>query len=498
VRIYRLHAVFCPLLSRTNPNSLMKEITFILFLLISLSAASQKNALEKMLSDSTMQYASVSLCIINAATGEAVIQHDASRSLSQASVMKLVTTAAAIELLGPDHTFTTSVGYSGVIKKGILDGDIIIRGGGDPALGSERFAEYYSGFMDNWVDAVRKTGINRVKGRIITDDSYFDYQPVPPNWNWEDLGNYYGAGVYGLSIFDNTLKIHFSSSDTGSIPKIDYTEPANSGVVYANYLKASGSTDQGYVYSAPYNTLGWIVGTIPVNRTDFILKASLTDPPLLAARMLTDKLRTAGIKINDEPATSRMMSDKRGIVITEISSLTSPVLSAIIEAVNHESINLYSEHLLKEIGKIFNENGTTLSGIEVVTKFLDSLGVETSGMFIEDGSGLSPQDALNSKGIANLLYNMKKKGKHFTEYYNSLPEAGKNGTLRNVFRDSVFEGKVRAKSGTILRVKSYAGYFTAISGNEMIFSIIVNNYNGSSSYVVEHIEDILKEAILNN
>jgi serine-type D-Ala-D-Ala carboxypeptidase/endopeptidase (penicillin-binding protein 4) len=498
VKISRLPAAFSPLLSRTKQNKMIRRILLIPFLIISLITTAQQNALEGLLSDSTMLHASVSLCIINGATGEILVDHDAAKSFSQASVMKLVTTAAAIEMLGPDHTFSTTVGYTGEIKRGVLKGDIIIRGGGDPALGSEKFAGHYNSFMEKWIDEIRKSGIGKITGRVITDDSYYDYQPVPPNWNWEDLGNYYGAGVYGLSIFDNTLKIHFSTGDSGTVPAITSFDPVNPGTKYANLLKADGSSDQGYVYSAPYNTYGWISGEIPVNRQDFILKASLTDPPLFAATLLTEKLNSAGIEVGKEPSTSRVMPEKRGIAYTIITTTTSPSLSSIIDVLNHESVNLYAEHLLKELGKVYAGEGSTGPGTEVVTRFLDSLGIETSGMFIEDGSGLSPQDALNSKGLATLLYQMKTKGRYFNNYYLSLPEAGKNGTLKTVFKDPVFEGVMRAKSGTILRVKSYAGYLTARSGNELIFSIIINNYTGSSSALIAHISKILKETILNN
>lgn len=477
---------------------MVRRIPILPLLFISLFAIGQQKSLDQMLSDSTMLHASVSLCIINAGTGETLIDHNGSKSFSQASVMKLVTTAAAVEMLGPGYTFTTTIGYSGIIKKGVLGGDIIIKGGGDPTLGSERFAEHYTGFMDKWVEEIRKAGIRKITGRVITDDSYYDYQPVPPNWNWEDLGNYYGAGVYGLSIFDNTLKIHFSTGDSGTVPVITSSDPVNPGTEYVNHLMASGTSDQGYVYSAPYNSYGWISGTIPPNRPDFVLKASLTDPPLLAAALLSSKLSLAEVKISGKPSTSRILAEKRGITVTEITTTQSPPLSDIIEVLNHESVNLYAEHLVKELGKIYNDEGSTSAGTVVIKGFLDSLGVGSSGMFIEDGSGLSPQDAVNSKGLATLLYQMKKNGKYFAGYYNSLPEAGKTGTLKNVFRDPAFEGMMRAKSGTILRVKSYAGYLTAKSGNEMTFSIIVNNYTGSSTKLVADIANILKETILEN
>jgi D-alanyl-D-alanine carboxypeptidase/D-alanyl-D-alanine-endopeptidase (penicillin-binding protein 4) len=498
VRTFRLHADYYQLLKKTNPYKMIRKLLLVPALMVSLAVSAQKGAIEQFLSDTSMAHASVSVCFIDAKTGEVVTDYNCERSLSQASVMKLITTAAALEKLGPEYTFKTIVGYSGKIKKGskTLDGNIIIKGGGDPALGSEKFPDYYDHLLDKWVEEVTRLGIKRITGRVITDDSNYDYEPVPSNWNWGDMGNYYGAGVYGLSVFDNTLKIHFKTGDEGSLPLLLKIEPSDNDMVFENFLKASGSTDQGYVYSSPYYNKGWISGTIPVNREDFILKASITDPPLFTARLLTDKLKSGGINIKLPASTTRLMPGERTVSITEITTASSPALSAIVEVLNHESVNLYAEHLLKEMGKVFKGEGTTSAGTSVVKEFLDSIGIDSRGMFIEDGSGLSPQDAVNSKGLAMLLFHMKKESKAFDQYYNSLPEAGKNGTLKNVFKDSVFDSRLKAKSGSLTRVRSYAGYFTTMSGKEMIFSIIVNNYSGPSRTVISGIEAIIKEFIL--
>lgn len=470
-------------------------IPFIIYFTVS---SAQQGAVEKFLSDSSMTHASVSLLIIDADNGKVIAEHDPDKSLIQASVMKLITTAASIEMLGPDYTFKTILGYSGTIKKGskTLDGDIIIKGGGDPALGSENFPEYYESFIEKWVEEISKLGIKKITGRVLTDDSYYDYQPVPAKWDWEDMGNYYGAGVYGLSIYDNTLKIHFKTAGEGSIPFITGIQPSGSEMEFKNYLKAHGSTDEGYVFSAPYSNKGWIAGSIPANMEDFVLKASITDPPLLAAEILSKNLKSAGIEIKLNPSTTRLTAGHKTGNFTDITTTVSPPLSAIIEVLNHESINLYAEHLLKELGKVFGNDGSTSAGTKMVKEFLDSIGVRTAGMFIEDGSGLSVHDAINSRGLAMCLWYMKKNSKHFGEYYNSIPDAGKEGALKNNFKDPLFDSRMRAKSGTMNRVKSYAGYFTTLSGKEMIFSIIVNNFTGSSTKITSYIEAIIKEIIL--
>jgi D-alanyl-D-alanine carboxypeptidase/D-alanyl-D-alanine-endopeptidase (penicillin-binding protein 4) len=190
----------------------------------------------------------------------------------------------------------------------------------------------------------------------------------------------------------------------------------------------------------------------------------------------------------------RSKVDVAGPVI--IAEVTSPPLCDIIEVLNHESVNLYAEHLLKEIGKTIGNMGTTEAGIQVLYRFLEDSGVNSDGIFIEDGSGLSPMDALTSRGLAELLVFMKNKAKYFNEFYNSLPEAGKEGTLKNYFKNPVFDSNLRAKSGSLTRVQNYAGYFKTISGNEMVFSILVNNFSGTSKRIIAGIEEILQETIL--
>lgn len=470
-------------------------IPFILYFTIS---SGQESYIQKFLSDSSMEHASVSLLIIDADKGNIIAEHDADKSLTQASVLKLITTAASIELLGSNYTFKTTLGYSGSIKKGsgTLDGNLIIKGGGDPVLGSENFPQYYGDFIEKWAVEISKLGIKKIRGRVLADDSYFDYQPVPGKWVWEDIGNYYGAGVYGLSVFDNTIEIHFRTGTEGSVPVITDIRPSGTEIEYKNYLRAYGSTDNGYVFMSPYSKNGWITGSIPSEREDFVLKASIPDPPLFIAQLLEKNLKEKGIKTDLEASTIRLLPELQSDKIKVVSEIISPPLDSVIASLNRESINLYAESLLKELGKKFKGEGSTEAGTEVVTEFLEKAGIKTDGMFILDGSGLSVQDAVNSREIAMLLLYMKKSGKHFGDYYNSLPGAGKEGTLKNCFKDPVFDSRLKAKSGTLLRVKSYAGYFTALSGKEMIFSIIVNNFSGSPARIVSFIEEIIKETIL--
>ena len=474
-----------------------KKVLSLIFLMLPAVIFPQEKAFNRFLSDSSMIHAAVSVCIIDADSGKTIFEYNSGRSLVPASVMKLITSSAALELLGPDHTFKTVIGYTGTRKRsGRLDGDIIIRGGGDPVLGSGNFEDYYAGFSDKWIDEIRKSGIKKINGRVISDDSYYDYLPVPAKWLWEDAGNYYGAGAYGLSVFDNTYEIHFKTSADSISLEITGITPEECRFEFSNWLVAAGTADKGYVFAAPYSTNGWLAGTIPANLDDFVLKASIADPPMILAKVVDQKIRASGIEVYGSPTTARLMQSSINKEVIPINEITSPPLKDIIEILNHESVNLYAEHLVKELGKVFKNKGSTESGVEVVKEFLGNAGIDCSGMFIEDGSGLSPLDAINTRELSNLLLYMKRKSLRPDLFLNSLPDAGKEGTLKSFFKDPVFDSNLKAKSGSMTRVRSYAGYFRTVSGKELIFSIIVNNFTGTHQNIISNIEEILKETIL--
>lgn len=478
----------------------MQRITVVLlFLLLPQLISGQGKALELLLADSSMVSSSASICILDMGKGEAVFEYNAGKSLIPASVMKLITTSAAFELLGPEYRFSTGIGYTGYLnnRTGRLDGNIIIKGGGDPALGSEYFNDHYQDFLRNWINEIRKLGIKKIEGKIITDDSRYDYQPLPAKWLWEDAGNYYGAGAYGLSVFNNTFEIHFRTSGEGSQPVITSINPEICRYDLSNQLIASGNSDNGYVFAVPYNDYGWLAGSIPANMEDFVLKAAINDPPLLLAKIIDSMLDSSGIVVSGDPSTARLEKKFTDNEMTMISEVNSPPLKDIIEILNHESVNLFAEHILKELGKVYRNNGSTKAGIEVLYKFLEDSGLDTSGFFIEDGSGMSPMNAVTAGGLAKILFFMKTGAEYYDDFYRSLPDAGKEGTLKSFFKEPVFESNLKAKSGSMTRVRSYAGYFKTMSGNEMAFGILINNFSGPSLKIVTGIEEILKEAILN-
>jgi D-alanyl-D-alanine carboxypeptidase/D-alanyl-D-alanine-endopeptidase (penicillin-binding protein 4) len=477
-----------------------RNLIIIVLLLLSSLSFSQKVSGELFAADTLFRNASVSLSVRDAVTGDIITEYDDEKSLSPASVMKLITTAAALELLGTGYKFKTTIFYSGKLNRrsGILRGNIIIRGGGDPVLLSERFREHYSDFPDKAVQAIISSGIRKIRGKIITDDSRYDYIPVPAKWLREDIGNYYGAGVYGLSFRDNTLDIHLQTSGEGSVPFIKFIEPAECRVNLNNMLTTGRSGEEGSVFSAPYGSIAILTGSLPAHRDDIVLKASIPDPPLVMSALTVRKLKEAGIEVSGEPSTSRIEGDHTKDKPTELFEISSPPLSDIIRVMNHESVNMYAEHLLKEMGRIVSDSGNMQAGIRALDNFLNGSGTGTKGLYLADGSGLSPSCAVNSGTVTNILCYMRSKPEIYHDFYESLPEAGKSGTIKNYFKGPVFESGMRAKSGSMTGVRSYAGYLISASGRELAFCVIINNCFSGTADVIMRIENFLREIILYN
>ena len=429
-------------------------------------------------------------------TEESIAQLNPDRVLKPASTLKLLTTATALELMGPDYYFETTLEYTGEVDTAnhFLYGDIIIKGGGDPTLGSGYFESTNDKqFLKEWVKAVNKLGIDSVSGRIISDARVFSWDIVPPSWSWQNMGNYYGSGACGLSIYDNMYSILFNTgSQVGDTAEIIRTLPPIPHLVFNNSVTADSITyDNAYIFGAPYANQRSISGQLPLNKIDFPVKGSMPDPAFVAAFTLDSLLKESGLSIAKPPATMRQQSDKQEKLNMNrefIYAILSPSLSEIITQTNTQSINLFAEHCLIHSGiQLGAEPGTIVSADSVVN-FWNKKGMDTQGMSLYDGSGLSQYNAINPRQMVFVLQFMKNNSLYFDSFYNSLPIAGKTGTIENMFKGSIAEGQLRAKSGTIEHVKAYSGYVTSKSGREIAFSMVVNNFSCTSAEAGDKLE----------
>ena len=416
--------------------------------------------------------------------GKTIINWNGSKNLIPASGMKLFTTAAGLQLLGKDFRFHTRIYYDGTVSSdSLLNGNLYIVGGGDPTLSSTfmKNAAPLDSLMLLITRKIRETGINKISGSLYADEFLFDRRPLPDNWVWSDIGNYYGARTSALSVHDNLYFLHLKPGRrVGDAVKILATEPPIEGLTFSNQLKTArrGSGDHAYIYCSPGQYKASLEGTIPLGSSRFTIKGAMPDPALFFVRYLRNYLQTAGIAVNGTVKKSAYPKNYRNTVL--IAELLSPPLSEIIYWINKRSINLFAEQLLKMIAVRRMGEGSIEKGVKAVESFLDSLKINTDGFQMDDGSGLSRTNTASAKMIAELLSKMTRQ-KDFDVYYNSFSVAGNtkdDGVYKNFGRGTILQNNARLKSGTLYRIRSHSGYLRDRSGRLISFSMIANNYDG--------------------
>ncbi|MXV53037.1 D-alanyl-D-alanine carboxypeptidase/D-alanyl-D-alanine-endopeptidase [Pedobacter sp. HMF7647] len=468
----------------------MKKLALLFFLVLSLDTFAQtitqkiERAYAKFESDSQFKYATTSLTVLNAETGEIVFSKNSNMGLASASTLKTVTSATAFYLLGPNFTYQTTLGYSGVIDaSGTLNGDLIITGAGDPTFGSERYQDTKPEvILKKFTDAVRQSGIKQINGRVISDDHLFGTQTLPTGWIWQDIGNYYGAGPNSLTWRENQLDLILRpGTKVGDPVQLVRTEPALTSVQIVNELTTgkSGSGDEVYAFSSPYSNIIYLRGTYGID-LEKTIAASIPDPALTFAAEFKSQLNKSGMKVSGLETTTRILSASKQPFSPPskiIANQTSPDLTKIVYWFNQKSINLYGEHLVKTMALKAGKEVTTANGVEIVKDFWrQRAGIDENSMNTIDGSGLSPGTRITTLTMAKVLQTVKKEP-WFKYYFESLP---------------VYNG-MRMKSGTINDALAYAGYQTSSSGVPLVFSFIVNNYNGSSKEVRQKMFAVLDQ-----
>lgn len=442
--------------------------------------------------------ASISFCAIDLTSGATIAECNSAMSLSPASTTKLFATATAIEILGSDFQPETRIYMDGVLDKdGILQGNIWIRGGGDPSLGSFYYNEngMENQFLKLWADTLSKLGIKSVNGSIIGDGSEFGYVGVPDGWSWSDMGNYYGAGPSGLVIFDNMIRYSFrTGSFVGAKTDLISMFPSIPNYQFHNYITSSKKEgDNSYIYGAPFSIDRFGSGTLPINSPSFTVRGSLPDPEFQFVYEFEKILREKGISVAQGVKSVRQADlckdvlrygDNYKLLYTHKGR---SVLS-IANWTNMKSVNLFAEELLCLTGYKINGDGSTDNSIIQLEKYWKTK-FDLTGMYIKDGSGLSRSNAISARHFCNLLLEMSK-SKYYTDFLSTLPVAGCSGTLTGVCKNQLGHGRVRAKSGTMSRIKSYSGYVDSSSGKKIAFAFIVNNFNCSSSAVVDQMENV--------
>lgn len=447
--------------------------------------------LQKILQKPDYKNATIGIRFIDLENELPVFELNPEKLMVPASTLKIVTSAAALEILGAEYRFKSKIGYVGqIIENKELKGDLVIVGGGDPTLGSEYFnhIESCSDFVNIWVQKIKAAGIRKINGNIILDGSFYDSEKIPPTWIWGDIGNYYGAGANAFTCFDNLFKITFKSPNVaGEKTEIISVTPKIEGLQIVNEVVSSDNNrDLAYVFGSPLDKNRVIRGTVPKDRKAFTIKAAVHQPEELLANDILNQLANEDIFISGEVKFETTDKNQfQPIYIHE-----SPKLGEIVKVLNYESVNLFAEHLVLQIAAEKTGLGNREKGIAIIKEYWQAHGIDTENFFMEDGSGLSRFNALSPALITSILIFMAQKSKNCDVFINSLPNVG-SGTLSG-FNTEFFPGKsFTAKSGSMTRVRCYAGYLNTDSDKKIAFTIMFNHFSGSHSKLVKEIENLL-------
>lgn len=454
-----------PFLGRHQKILMKKAFLLSIFCIaiISKSIAQSLNsklasAFQKFIASPSLKYASVGFSVLDSKSGNVVFARDENRGLAPASTLKVVTAATALDLLGPDFTYETAVAYTGKIEGNTLNGDLIITGTGDPTLGSERWEKTSKAQVLNRIlFNLQQKGIQKINGKVIADASAWDTQSLPIGWIWQDMGNYYGAGTSALCWGENAFYLSFRPGKTAvelnksslTYPFLEIHNELSSGV--------AGSGDNVYAYSAPYTNQIFLRGTYAIDlKKDIGL--SLPNPPLAMAYDVADFLNKNGFGNIGYQAKIEGAS----IAGYTLFKIQSPPLSEIVYWFNQKSINLYGEQMLRTLASKFGKSTSTIEGLRVLNNYWGKKGISEGELNIGDGSGLSPANRASTLAMAKVLAYARQQV-WFDVFYKSIP-------LHN---------QQKMKSGTIADVLAYCGY--AGEGQNLSFSIMVNNYQGSTT-----------------
>lgn len=439
-------------------------------------------AFNRLQADSQCKYASVSLTVLDVKTGATVFAANPTMGLATASTLKTITSITAFNILGKDFRYQTQFGYSGSIDtSGTLNGDIIIKGSGDPTLGSWRYEGHHENdILSQMVVALQKAGIKKINGRIVGDDSTFGSQSIPDGWIWMDLGNYYGAGTSALCWRENQFDIKLRTGQINTPISVARTVPAMPYLDFKSELMnaPTGTGDNAYAYLPLGSKLMYLRGNYAEDEDKKAISVAMPDPAYDAAFRLVDTLQRLGITVSGGPESTSTLTTKNQNapqIAQSLTTIQSPTLSQIVYWLNRKSINLYAEQLLKTIAWKQGKQPSTGNGVEVEQNFWKARAIDPHALAVVDGSGLSPTDRVTTMTMATVLRSAKGTD-WFPDFYESLP----------------IYNNMKMKSGSIINVLTYAGYQTH-NGRELCFSIMVNNYNGSSKGVKEKMFRVLAE-----
>jgi D-alanyl-D-alanine carboxypeptidase/D-alanyl-D-alanine-endopeptidase (penicillin-binding protein 4) len=430
--------------------------------------------------------------ILSLDTGHVLFEHDAGKLLKPASNAKLYTSALAFDRLGREFRIKTSLlSKSRPARTGTLRGDLVVYGRGDPSFAARFHRGAHTNLLGPLVAAIRSAGVKRIVGDLVGDESFFHGPPLGTQWTWDDLQHDYGAEASALSVEDNTVELLISPGLKAGAPCRITTLPASDFLRFDNRTRTIGAG--GWSGLSLYRPIGgntvYVHGQLPLDSTNWVDAITVWRPALWFVTLLREELARAGILVSgrvramdwlDREARS---DEARGLV--ELASVESPALSELVARTMKPSQNLYAQLLLLQVGAArhspTNTAATTESlGLAELREFLAGAGIGRDEALLEEGSGLSRGALVTPNATVKLLQFMDRH-RYAKSFRDTLPIAGLDGTLRRRMKATAAFDNARAKTGTLRYVNTLSGYVTTKAGERLVFSLMLNNYDGSDA-----------------
>ena len=485
--------------SYLRARRLISAMAMVILLLPALAAGAPAGPLDdiqdkiaKFLKRPGIRSADWGIEIVDPVDDKVLLSVNADKTFLPASVVKVVTTATALQKLGPEFKFRTGVYTNGnILPDGTLEGDVILVGRGDPNLIDPTGDLLAKPVLVQFREQLQSMGIKRIKGDVVGDDSYFDFNKHGKGWTALDLKSRYGAPISALSMNDNVFWIH--ARPTTYNKRVVVSLEPQSSYFHIRNLGITGSKKSRRTMHArlvPGTRTIVVSGVLPPRR-GFAQHIILDKPAEAVAGIFKTQLEDNGVKVDgdiqvmhrgDMPEEAR----KNWKLLAEHES--APLVRS-LEVINKKSNNLHAEMLLRTLGAELRGNGTDEAGLQVVKEFLVESGIESSRISFSDGSGLSRDNIVTPRFQTALLLYLSSRP-HFELFVNTLAVSGTDGTLRRRLGSQPLKGVIHAKTGTLNGVANLSGYMTTKSGRHLAFTIFANNFRTSVSRVRKTIDEI--------
>lgn len=477
-------------------TALLFAVAWLLLPLVFASPAHlDREAIDRLAERHKIAGTRIAISIVTLPDGESLFSLNESVPMIVASNVKLITTAAALSKLGPDYTFKTKLFAVGPVDfHSMLQGDLLVRGSGDPNI-SGRFAGRPAALFESWARLLKERGIHTVAGDIVGDDTIFDREFVHPSWPRDQLTFWYTAPVSALSLNDNCVDLLVAPAPQSGRPPAIRLSPHTSYVAIKNLCKTVEKPTKSLVlYRAPQTNAVIVGGQMRLGNSPWEGSVTVQNPSLYFVHVLWETLRRCGIKVIGEP---RLISDCESTYTSHAAPVlvhTSNLADTIV-VTNKRSQNFYAEQLLKTLGHEILGEGSFRAGKEVIESFLAEMGALDPGSRISDGSGLSREGRLTTRQIVRVLEFMHR-SPYRVAYLKSLPVSGGDGTLARRLAEPGLQGRVLAKTGYVAGASALSGYMFPEDAPPLAFSILINGLKAGYNARAKAFQDSICRIIL--